>query len=409
MAVKLDNIPASMTAPSPPRAWRWVVLLVALLLAGLGLTLALAGDAFTHQPGRLWLIALGAPVLIWCGLLLVRAMAYLSNFAVTDGWNNAREATLVQKMRQGRRSQQILAASVHTALRELGADGKAQRLALQSGHKALNVQPAWQASEEGVRHSRLPLEPGESPEMLLRRVLRQVLTDMARELEKLPDDKPLALLLDINTSVTEKRLNELWKEVWTQSGIRQMATPIEGRGLSAVDRWLDQRIRDQALLLVVAAQIAPVEVEGTAEVVVGVLFGNRLTQTSLVPLAYLHRPEAERDPTNEGLLCATRQALDWVPVEASSIRHAWVAGTNADCTEAITSVLNEAPMLAKHKQGLHDLSASLGNPGCAGPWVAIAAAVESIRAEGKPHFIFSGDSTADERLWCSVVMPPSAS
>jgi hypothetical protein len=381
-----------------------------LLLCGLGLTLWLAGDAFTHQPNRFWLIALGAPFLIWCLLSLVRTAVYLGNFAVVDAWNDAREADLVQSIRRGRRSQQVLAVSLYTALRELGAEnGEAQRDALQNGHKALNVQPDWQACEEGIRHSRLPQKQGESPEMLLRRVLLQVLSDIAEVLATLPEDKPLALLLNINSNVCEKQLNELWQEVWSESGIRQTATPVEGSGLSAVDGWLDQRIHDQALLLVVASQVAPTEVESTAEVVVGLLFGNRLTQTTLEPMAYLHRPEAEREPTTEGLLHATRQALDWVPVEASSIRHVWVVGADSDCIEAITAALNEAPMLAKHKQGLHDLSASLGNPGCAAPWVAIAAAVESICGEGKPHFIFSKDSTADMRLWCSVVMPPSAS
>ncbi|VVP58962.1 hypothetical protein PS870_05944 [Pseudomonas fluorescens] len=409
MPVKLDSIPPPIVAPSTPRAWRWLLLLAVLLLFGLGLTLWLAGDTLTHQPGRFWLIALGAPFLIWCGLSLIRAVFYLGTCAVTDGWNGAREADLARKTRQGRRSQQVLAVSVHTALREVGAEnGEAQLDALRNGNKALRVQPGWQVSEEGFRHSRLPYEQGESPEMLLRRVLRRVLADIAKVLEKLPEDQPLAQLLDINTSVPKEELNKLWLEVWSESCIRQTATPVEGSGLSAVDSWLDHRIHDQALLLVVASQVAPIDVEDTAEAAVGLLFGNRLTQSTLEPLAYLHRPEAEREPTPEGLLHATRQALDWVPVEASSIQNAWVAGADSLRTEAITSVLNEASVLAKHKQGVHDLGVFLGNPGCAAPWVAIAAAVESIRVEGEAHCIFSKNSDGDERLWCSVVMPPSA-
>ncbi|WP_248806287.1 hypothetical protein [Pseudomonas sp. MWU13-2100] len=410
MSVKLDKIPPLMVAPSAPRAWRWLLLLAVLLLSGLGLTLWLAGDTFTHQSNQFWLIALGIPFLIWCALSVVRVTAYLGDSSVAAGWNDEREADLIQKMRRGRRSQQVLAVSLHTALRERGVENaETQRDALQNGTKALNVQAAWQASEEGIRHSRLPHEQGELPDTLLRRVLLQVLSEIGKVLETLAQDRPLALLLEMNSGVAENVLSELWQAVWAESGIRQKVTRVEGSGLSVVDAWLDERIHDQALLLVVAFQLAPSEGQGTAEAVVGLLFGNRLTQTMLEPMAYLHRPEQEREPTPEGLLRATRQALDWVPVQASSIGHVWAVGADLTRMTAITMALSETPMPLEHKQGLHDLGGSLGHPGCAAPWVAIAAAVESIRGEGKPNFIFSGESPADLRLWCLVVMPPSVS
>lgn len=408
MPVKLYEVPPELTPPPAPRVWRWLVLLPVLLLLGLGLTLWLGGDALTQRPRLLWQIGLGAPMAIWFFLSLIRALVYLGQLSVADGWNDEREADLVQKMRQGRRSQQVLAVSLHTALRESGAhDGEAQRDALLDAHKALRVQAAWQPCEEGIRHSRLAVEQGGMPEAVLRRVLRQVLSDLARVLQALPEDKPLALLLEMDTSVSEENLNGLWQDVWSESGIRQTVTRLEGRGLAAVDDWLDQRIREQTLLLVVAFQVAPAQSEDTAEAVVGLLLGNRLTQTTLEPLAYLHRPEPVRTPTSEGLLYATHQALDWVPVEAASIRHAWCVGTDAQRSSAITTAISDVGMPLKVEQGLHDLDAILGNPGCATPWVAIAAAVESIRDEGEPHLIFSGDSTADAWLWCSAVMPPS--
>ncbi|MGP0016598.1 hypothetical protein [Pseudomonas sp.] len=410
MPVKLDKIPPLMAAPSAPSVWRWLLLLAVLLLSGLGLTLWLAGDAFTHQSNQFWLVALGVPFLIWCALSVVRVTAYLGDTGVADGWNEEREADLIQKMRRGRRSQQVLAVSLHTALRERGVENtEAQRDALQNGTKALNVQAVWQASEEGIRHSRLPHEQSELPDELLRRVLLQVLSEIGKVLETLAEDRPLALLLEMNSAVPESVLSELWQKAWSESGIRQTVTRLEGSGLAVVDAWLDERIHDQALLLVIAFQVAPSEAHGTAEAVVGLLFGNRLTQTMLEPMAYLHRPEQEFEPTSEGLLRATRQALDWVPVQASSIGRVWVVGADSTRMATITIALGETPMLLEHKQGLHDLGDFLGDPGCAAPWVAIAAAVESIRAEGKPNFIFSGDSTADLRLWCSVVMPPSVS
>lgn len=410
MPVKLDKIAAAMDAPPAPSVWRWLLLLGLMLLLGLGLTTWLAPDLSTHDSNSFWLLALGAPFAIWCLLSAVRSLFYLGQWGVVDGWNEAREADLVLNIRRGRRSHQVLAVSLHTALRERGADnGELQLDALRNSTKALTVQPDWLNSKERIRHSRLPPEQGESSEELLRRVLQHVLADIAKALKPLPDDKPLALLLDMNSSLPDSTLSELWEHLWTESGIRQTATRVEGSGLSVVDAWLDERIQDQALLLVVAFQVAPGAAQGTAEAAVGLLFGNRLTQTQLEPMAYLHRPEQEREPTPERLLYATRQALDWVPVQAVSPEHVWVAGVDPARRAAVMMAISAAPLLAEHKQGLHDLDACIGHSHCAAPWVAIAAAVESIRRENTPHFIFSGDSTADSRLWCSVVMPLSVS
>jgi hypothetical protein len=410
MAVKLEKVPVSMKAPAAPRAWLCLLLLVVLLLFGLLTAFFFYADDFAKQPDRFWLIALGPAFLIWCLLSLIRVLQYSGEQGVVEGWNEAREADLAQKIRRGRRSQQVLAVSLHTALRESRAEGgEAQLDALQNGQKALTVQPDWQASEDGLRHSRLAYEQGESPETLLRRVLQQVSSDIADVLKKLPEDQPLALLLEMDSSVPESTLSELWQEVWSQSGIRQAFTLVEGFGLAVVDEWLDQRIHDEALLLVIAIQLAPSQALDSAEAVVGLLFGNRLTQTLLEPMAFLHRPERERGTDLDSLLEATGLALGWVPVEASKIQHVWVAGADSARTADVAEVLNGLQMLAAHRPGLHDLGVFLGNPGCTAPWVAIAASVELIGAEGAPQFIFNGENTADTQLWCSVVMPPSVS
>lgn len=410
MPVNLEKIPPIMLEPPGPRVWRWLLLLGVLLLLGLGLAVWLGRDVSPDQLSKVWVTALGAAFAVWCVLGLMRASLYIGQCVVVDKWNDEREAHLVQTMRRARRSQQVLAVSLHTALRTRGAEGgELQSDALHNGTKVLTVQPDWLASKERIRHSRLSPEQSETPEQLLRRVLQQVLADIAKVLKPLPEDKSLALLLDVNSSIPDKILSELWQEVWSESGIRQTVMRVEGTGLSVVDAWLDARIEDEALLLVVAFQVAPAGAQGTAEAVVGLLFGNRRTQTLLEPMAYLHRPEQEREPTPDSLLYATRQALDWVPVKALSVGHVWVVGADPVRKMAITMAINSAPLLKENKQGLRDLDACLGNPHCAAPWVAIAAAVESIRGEKMAHFIFSGDSTADSRLWCSVVMPPSVS
>jgi hypothetical protein len=234
-------------------------------------------------------------------------------------------------------------------------------------------------------------------------VLAQTLADLAPTLAQLPADQPLALLLDVDTRLQEIQWRRVWQQAWRESGIRQPVSPVDGRGLAALDYWLDHRIGDSALLLVIAVQFAPQQPVGTAEAAVGLLFGNRLTQATLPPIAYLHRPEQERTPTCDDLLYATRQALDWVPIESTSIEQVWRVGINGQRADAIASVLCEVPMSVK---GLCDLDAMLGNPRCVSPWLAIAGGAQTIQRGAGPQFIFSGGA-AGTGIWSTVLMPTS--
>lgn len=406
MPVRLDRLPAPAPSPELPRFWVWLLLCPLCLALGLGGTLWLADEAFAQQPVRFWATALGLPFLVWCLLGCLRALAYLWEVAMAEGWDQARDEDLIRKMRQGRRSQQVLAVSLHTAMREPDArNGQAQLSVLLNGESALRTQPSWQDSS--IRHSRLSREGADSPEKLLLRVLSKVLAELATTLAALPADRPLALLLQANTAVPEEDMHDIW-QAWSASGIKQRTTLLDDNGLAAVDHWLDQRIHDQALLLVVALQVAPSQPEGTAESVVGLLFGNRLTQNTLEPLAYLYRPEQEREATAADLRYAVRQALDWATLDAEAVRHVWLSGVCSVREAAITTVLSGIPMPVKAGQGLHNIGASLGLPGVSAPWLAIAAAVEEIRSSGQPHFVFSGDGAPDEKLWCTVLMPASS-
>jgi hypothetical protein len=407
MAIRLDTVPPALVAPARPGKKRWFGLLVLLVLIGPALAFWLSGDAGNEPSGRLWLIALGGPVALWGVLAFVRGLLMFGEWVAVDGWNDEREKELSKRMRVGRRSQQVLAVSARTALHEIGAgSGQALQHFMQNNRQALKVQSEWEAGNERICHSRLYWEADDSPALLLQRMLCQVLDDIAKVLATVPEDQPLALLLDFDSRIAQEQLSELWRTCWSASGIRQPLVPVEGCGLQAVDEWLDRRIRDPAMLWVVSSQVAPTDVEGSAEAVVSLLFGNRLTQSHLQPLAYLHRPEQQREASKKGLRCAIEQVLDWVPVQAHAIQHVWSVGADLHCAAGIDAVLDDMSLLQEHPQNLHHLNTTLGNPGCAGSWLAIATAVDSIQEQGAPHLIFNAESTAD--MWCAVVMPPSA-
>ncbi|KFE52069.1 hypothetical protein [Pseudomonas syringae] len=404
MAVQLDQLPPVAMRPARPRLWLWLALLLLFLLAGTATTLMFGGQALQQQSQYFWVLALGVPLLGWGALVFVRGLLFFGQHRAADGWDEAREADWLQRIRVGRRSQQVLSASLYTALRKPDdLNGSAQLDALLCGTTAFKAQPSREGAV-AVRHSRLASDADEAEAVLLE-ALTRVLADLASSLKQVPENNPLALLLEVDCGTPADLWQRAWQQAWAASGIRQTAIAIEGSGLAVVDQWLDQRISDQALLLVVALQIEPSPLDGTGEAAVGLLFGNRLTQRNLAPIAYLHRPEQERELSNEALLCAVRQSLDWVPVSAQLIEQTWRVGVGTQREAAINTVLNEVGLPAKSDQGLCHLDALLGQPGRASPWLAIAAATQTIERGAGPQFICSGDSSAEAGLWSTVLMP----
>ncbi|WP_239690285.1 hypothetical protein [Pseudomonas syringae] len=356
-----------------------------------------------------WLLALGAPLLGWCLLSFVRVLLYLGQQQVADGWDQTRGEDLNQKVRRGRRAQQVLGVSLQTALREPVASSVIQLNALLDGVKALKAQTS-RFGQETLRHSRLSGDSEEAPEIALLRVLAQLLADLTPTLAQLPDDTPLALLLEVDSALPENMWQRVWRQAWSESGIRQSTVSVAGDGLEALDQWLDHRIGDQASLLVVALQFMPQQPEGTAEVAVGLLFGNRLKQVALPSMAYLHRPQQEREPTPDALLYAAHQALHWVPLDAQSVEQTWRVGVDTHRDAALTTVLAGVSIPAKHDQGFYDLDTQLGRSGKASPWLAIAAATQTIQRGAGPQFIFSGGGCVNAGLWSTVLTPvPSLS
>lgn len=404
MPVRMDDIPVLAPRPVRPRARLWLGLLVFCLLLGAVGVLSLGPEALHQNPEVSWGLALGVPLLGWCALGFGRTLLYLGEQAVADGWDQARQADLVQKNRQGRRLLQVLKVDLHTALRAPGDEPAVQLKALQSGIKAQTMQPSRLVSSSSC-HSRLPGDGAEDLEPLLLRTLQQVLEELAPTLAQLPDYTRLGLLLDVDSGLSRSGWDRTWEQAWQASAIRQAPVLLEGNGLDALDQWLDQRFYEEAVLLVIGLQFAPRQPEGTAEVIAGLLLGNQLAQNNVAPVALLHRPEQEHQPCPDALHAAATQASAWVPVEFKAIPQVWRAGIDAQRHTAVDSVSTQLSIPMQHEHGLHDLDAMLGSPGKASPWLAIVAATQAIQVGAGPQFIFSGNGRADARLWGMALTP----
>ncbi len=135
---------------------------------------------------------------------------------------------MTRRLRKGRRSQQVLGVSYYTALRDPAAEPAAQLDALLSGVEALKTQP-FRMGGAPLRHSRLLDDPDEDLEAVFLSVLTQALADLALILSQAPEDKPLALLLEVDCRLPEDQWRPAWQKAWRESGIRQSTIPRRGQ------------------------------------------------------------------------------------------------------------------------------------------------------------------------------------
>ncbi|WP_052250268.1 hypothetical protein [Enterobacter sp. Bisph1] len=405
MPVNLKRIPALANRPQPPVWWRWLLLLIAMLLGGMAYTIWNNISAIEINSEAFWDSSVGVPLTLWLILLAARITWYHGKLTLAKSLDNDRNIWLGHELQRGQRFLNVFAMSLHSPLREPDdLDGKKQWDDIQGKVRGLKTQPSWK-SHEGVRHSRLTQKKGESAGQILSRGLNKTLEDLSIALSYLPHETPLDLLLESNSSLPESDVEEIWQNSWTASHIRQSFERIDESGLAAVDKWLDDPRNAGSLLMIIAFQITPEEIEGSAESIVGLLVGHKALSPLLVPLARLHRPELMYHTSSDDFHYALKQSMEWVPVVADTVKNGFIVGVSPGWHMAIAQGLQAVQSPINVGQDMHDLGATLGYPGPAAPWVAIACAAEACQ-HSDSQLIVSGDYQDDTPLWVTMVTPP---
>ncbi len=408
MPVRLDHVLPLAERPGRPRIGLWLGALGLLVAAGLvaqALLVPRTQDAplLLMGPAVLW------PVAVWAALAGMRTMIFIGQQRSADGWDESREQDLDLRISVGRRSLSIMGMSLHSALRAPYSQVDTQLDALLRGEVAIRSQVSRHGLVE--RHSRLPGKVDEAHETLLSEAFANLLVDLAPTLSQAPLDAPVALLFSVDTNVADDTLQHLWNQAWHQSGIRQAQAPLTGKGLVAIDHWLDHRATDQGLLMVIALQIAPSHIENSAEVAVGLLLANQAVPGALQSLGCLHRPEpvseSENEQSDESLMQTARRALDWVPLQPERVGHVWRAGIGESWNVSLSSTMSALLPAVDGSQGMTDLDALLGCAGAATPWLAITAAVLRLHREVEPQLVFSGEGSDKTALWALALTPVS--
>lgn len=401
MPVNLNTIPAPYLRPTPPKPLSWLAALACLVATGI-LLMRLMGKLVSEN--SFWWFAIGIPVMVWLVLMGIRMAIYMMQQIQANAWDKRREQVILQEVRRGRRALQILAATFSTA-HLANAEFTDVTEAMLGNQDMLIPQTSWK-DESSIRHSRLPASEDLKPQDRISAAFAELLESFADTFTFITPDWPIAILLESSSSIPYAEVKESWQKAWERSALPQPIHFIAGRGLRVIDNWLDSHIKDKALLLVVALHIAPEITELSAETVVGLLLGNRLTQNALLPLALLHRPELS-EPDDEVLRATALQAADWIPMSIDRVQHLWLTGISAksDVYRTILKVKTSLPFTGLEQQSdMHHIDSFLGDTALAAPWLALAVATKSMGYSPVPHFIFSGEPDG-ENVWCCVVSP----
>jgi len=397
MPVELEKINTEASSPQSPHILRWLAWLIFMLTASFAWALLFDANPVGEQSFRFWGTAIAIPVLLWGLMCGVRWLLYVGQKNVADGWNRAREEDIHRRKLVGRQSFQLLAVSTRTALEQWDGSAVGQQ------RPVLKTQPC-RLHGQLSRHTQL-IGDSTDLELLLLEHTSRVLMDLAEELGKFPADKPVTFLWEVDSELSENSLKKIRQEAWRRSGIRQSLVAVNGHGLAVLDHWLDERIDDQALLLIMAFHFAVENPSNTAEAVVGILLGNPSTQTTVSPVACLHRPERVAGLTDEAMCTAGRNALDWASLEAGSIADVWQVGVDPELKPMVSATLNGMSLTSEAKGHLHDLDNMLGHPGIASPWLGISLAAQAIQQGAGAQLIFSGVRPSGSDLWGVVLTP----
>ncbi|MRS16351.1 hypothetical protein GJV06_15810 [Enterobacteriaceae bacterium RIT691] len=349
-----------------------------------------------------WLFSVGVPSVFWLVLMVCRQTVYLLEGIHANAWDTRREEVILQETRRGRRALQILGVECFTAHSAMiNAQFSASSQELFQGENKLSPQTSWQGHHH-IRHSRLPVTPGQKSEDLLLNCFTEILKQIAPKISSLPPDNPVAILLEYTSTLSGEKIREVWRFAWQKSAIQQPVEFVKGKGVGFIDYWLDYRIKDNAVLLIIALQIAPEQPEMTTETVVALLLANRLTQKTLAPLTLLHRPEkSSAGDLERGVL----QAGDWVPVFPDTLKHLWLTGLHGEGALNSITLPGKAPFVAiTNASAIHRPDMTLGHAGCAAPWLAVAAAAQAAQLRDEAQMIISSEQGQGD-IWSAVVAP----
>ncbi|EPJ5825257.1 hypothetical protein [Pluralibacter gergoviae] len=392
----LKNLPPCSSRPASPSTRRWLIALAAMLATGI-LLMRIAGRYSENK--YFWAAALGVPVLLWGTIAACRLLVWMLINIRANAYDRQRERWILRETRRARRALQVLNV---TFISGYPQEAQADVVDAMLHQQNILISRSDDSGAEGVRMSLIDYSPRNDVKAALSALFLALIVPL--RMKPLAPDIPLVVFFDNTSSVPDDEITQIWQDVWEDEEMTQPLEFADGTGPELIDRWLDERVRDNALLLIVGLQIAPPVPDNRAEVAVALLLGNRLTQDSLPALALLHRPDPVRGEEYEASM---KMAAYNVPVQGSVIKHLWLAGMTPTQYTGVAAHQEKHPLQAVTDETVMRLDGMMGHAGAAAPWLALAAAAQAAQQTQLPQMIISGDATQDV-LWSTIITPTAS-
>lgn len=389
MPVWLDSIPEKAAQVPRPDTRRWLLFLAFIMLCGSTLTLW----HWTAERSGLvfWFTALGLPFCVWGLLFSLRRFAYKAEQVAVESRNTAREKLMEREIFRGQRCAWILGYHVqHFA----GNHPDELVKAIQRAVPVAEVSTP-RGSESAVRYAALAAFQTDWV-MELHSVTTLLVTHVQPVLDALPGNIACCVMLDCDDDIYQRALLQFQSEFSAKTG--RQCRLLAGKGLAAVDSWLDRHWDQPCLLIVVTFSLPASPAEGDADAVTLVILSNR--QAADYPDALcLHRPEKGRETT---LTKTLQRALLWAAITPATPGAAWYTGPvlargsdwNKACDDnGITFSLTE-----KNRH----IDSTLGYTSRAAPWLAIILANAVFNEDG-PQIIAAQAAAEVDDIWVMVI------
>lgn len=214
--------------------------------------------------------------------------------------------------------------------------------------------------------------------------------------QPLPPELPCWLMLDCDSDLYLLVEEQLKAELLLKTGriFRLMA----GKGLSALDAWLDKRWDTPGILVAITLSLPASPQEGDADAISMVVLSNRKA------LAYpdalrLHRPERGTEATVTKTL---KHALLWANIGPDVLRGSWISGPGLTAGSGWNNACEASGVEFSLSEDNVSIDPVLGYTGHGVPWVAITLADAAFEQSGVQ--VIAAQPAADkDDIWVAVI------
>lgn len=388
MPIYLNEVPDNVDGISRPVAIRWVIFLVVIMLTGVVLTLwQWTGE---RRGISFWFTALGLPFCLWGLLAVFRHIGYRLELNGEAGWNYECNDLEDTEISRGRRFAWVLDTWLQTPA---GRGTGSLSVAMAQGSPLLKTAKP-RAGGQPVRHARIT--DFDSDLDALDKAIEKAALRLNKTLDRLPENLPCWLMFDCDAAISVKKEAELLQLVMQKSG-RELRE-LSGRGMSALDYWLDHRWAKPSALVILTLSLRPSPQENDAEAIASMVLCNR--KSHQYPYAVrLHRPQKSSPET---LTPNIAHSLCWAELSPDAIKGIWIAGEAVTDRPGLNKSCEDNKLTLSLTDGIKSIDATLGYAGQASPWIAVALAAGVVPQQGAQLVAVQPDRDSED-IWLTSI------